>query len=97
MRERLPPVWRNLLLLYLSLFLVMSAWGATNSVLARWAWPAAAIDIPERPIPSLPEMLGLWPPGRQRWHRLLELTIPGLTGMRPKKLTLLPSRPSGSA
>ena len=97
MRGRLKMVWRNLVLLYLGIFLVMTAWGATSSILNRWAWPVMAINLPDQPRPSLMELLGLWPPGQNIWRRLLQLGIPGLSPPRPRRITWMPTLQWGAA
>ncbi|MCL6615172.1 MAG: hypothetical protein K6U03_11285, partial [Firmicutes bacterium] len=82
-------IWRHLVLLYLGLFLFMGSWGVAGTMLGRWSRPAAAISPSPRPGPSLAEMLGLWPPGRLGWRRILEIGIPGLAAAG-RRLTLLP-------
>ncbi|MGE5598669.1 MAG: hypothetical protein ACM3XS_04755 [Bacteroidota bacterium] len=97
MRGRFPGTWRNLVLLYLAIFLTMSAWGTTALILRRQSWPVSSpAGTPARHAPSLREILGIWPPRRTLWPRLLELGIPGLSRSRPRRLAaapVLPARP----
>mgnify|MGYP004706598095 CR=1 FL=1 len=96
MRDRLPMVWRNLILLYLGIFLTMTGWGAAHSLVDRWTWPVASVNAPRRPTPAWSELLGFWRPGRILWQRLLELTIPGLARATPRQLTHIPVGSAGS-
>ncbi len=93
MRAPLAVVWRNLILFYLTLFLTMTTWGSTSAALKRWPRPAVSSIRSDRRGPTLTEILGLWPPERLYWRRLLELGIPGLSMHRAEKLTLLPGEP----
>lgn len=97
MRKPAAEIWRNLILLYVGILLVMAAWGATDTAMARWVRPALAAAESPRRIPSLLELSGLRPPGVRAWRRMLQMGIPGLMPAGRRRLTSAPPWPRASA
>ncbi len=87
MRERFSRLWQNLILLYLGIFLIMSAWGAADALLTKAALPAAEFrEQREGRIPSIGDLLGIWPVRGKAGRRVLQLAIPGLAAFPPARL-----------